>query len=111
MAALMLATVQTSGEVRKPRRNTAGGDGGKRRGLQFWIGDLIDFEICERFAETFGITVREFLNRVRGYRPSDRQLAIAAKKLSKCRFAALGEQQGARPGRRPNPAGQGRFIQ
>jgi len=99
-AAFMLASVQ------------AEGDTSAYTGLQSWIGDLVDLTVCRAFEETFGITITEFLQKVRErvlsvrarkkYRPketqlSDRELAQAAAHLADIHFAALGGQQGANP--------------
>lgn len=90
-AAVMLATVQQDDS---------------HKGWQSWIGDLVDMAVCLNFAETFGITVTEFLQRVRAlvargrrakYVPQDPQLETAARRLLEIRFAAIGGLQGAKP--------------
>jgi hypothetical protein len=93
-AAFMLSTVQAEGD---PSTYT---------GLQSWIGDLVDVTVCRSFEETFGLTITEFLRRVRArlsrgrrkkYFPPDDQLAVSAAVLADQQFAALGGQQSAKP--------------
>src|SRR5438552_3209316 len=91
-AAVMLTTVR--------------GDDSQQKGWQSFVGDLVDMSVCLAFAETFGITVTDFLGRVRAavargrrakFVPADLQLETAAKKLLRTQFAAIGGQQSENP--------------
>jgi len=100
-AAFMLAAVQMRGD-----------DSPHKKGLQFWLSDLIDTAVCGSFEETFGLTIAEFLSQVgahvwhptnkyrpraEGHMPRDSQLSAAADILFDIHFAALGGQQCANP--------------
>lgn len=61
-AAFMLATTQHQAEISR-----------KNRGLRYWLNDLVDAFSCEKFKEVFGISVTEFLQRVRARVPKSRR--------------------------------------
>lgn len=78
-AAIMLLAIQRKGE--RSRYN---------RSLNVWIGELVDAFTCTRFEEMFGISVTEFLQRVRArvpkrkrwkYVPSEQSLQRSAERL------------------------------
>jgi hypothetical protein len=78
-AAFMLATVHRKGE-----------DSPYKQGLRFWVRDAVDALACNAFQATFGISVKEFLQRVRArvprsrrgkYIPADASLERSAQRL------------------------------